>query len=199
MTTASDFPATTAPVAGENPPAPPRQPPAAPAPELPRPVIWTMPDLLLVGLVVVLALAAAVSTVQRHRHRALVDRLTEDLKLSAAGFRAHIQETGTAPADTVAGLAPSGLGDHLKGVNWKLPTPVGGFYRWTNIPMTETGQMLPPGGTISVTAFSRDTELNLTRDDLLELDRRLDDGNLQTGNFRTGFNGWPVLTVRPQP
>ncbi len=199
MTTASDFPDTAEPVSGENAPAPGRKPAATPAAPVEAHVIWTIPDLLLVGLVIVLALTAAVSTYQRYRHRAIVDRLAEDLKISAAGFRTHIQETGTAPADTVAGLAPSGMGDHLKGVNWKLPTPVGGYYRWTNIPTTETGQVLPPGGTISVTAFTRGAELNLTRSDLVEIDRRLDDGNLETGNFRTGFNGWPVLTVRSQP
>ncbi len=199
MTTASDFPDTAEPVSGEGVAAPSTKTPAAAPAAAEAHVIWTMPDLLLVGLVIVLALTAAVSTYQRYRHRAIIDRLTEELKISAAGFRTYIQETGTAPADTVAGLAPNGMGDHLKGVNWKLPTPVGGYYRWTNIPMTETGQVLPPGGTISVTAFTRGAELNLTRSDLVEIDRRLDDGNLETGRFRTGFNGWPVLTVRPQP
>ncbi len=199
MTTATDFPPAAEPVSGENPTAPARPPAAVPAAAAEPHVIWTLPDLLLVGLVVVRALTAAVSTFPRYRHRAVVDRLAEELKISAAGFRTYIQETGTAPADTVAGLAPSGMGDLLKGVNWKLPTPVGGYYRWTNIPTTETGQVLPPGGTISVTSFTREAELNLTRADLLELDRRLDDGNLETGQFRTGFNGWPVLTVRPQP
>jgi hypothetical protein len=199
MTTASDFPDTAEPVSGEGVAAPaPKSPVPATAAAEPR-VIWTMPDLLLVGLVIVLALTAAISTFQRYRHRAIIDRLAEDLKISATGFRTHILETGTAPADTVAGLAPNGMGDHLKGVNWKLPTPVGGYYRWTNVPTTETGQVLPPGGTISITSFSRDAELNLSRADLLELDRRLDDGNLETGQFRTGFNGWPVITVRPQP
>jgi len=38
--------------------------------------------------------------------------------------------------------------------------------------------------------------LQLTPDDLIAIDRELDDGNLATGNFRTGFNGWPVMLVR---
>jgi hypothetical protein len=30
----------------------------------------------------------------------------------------------------------------------------------------------------------------------LEIDRRIDDGNLATGDVRQGFNGWLVLSVR---
>jgi hypothetical protein len=55
------------------------------------------------------------------------------------------------------------------------------------------------GGIIAITAFSPKAPLALTSKDLLYIDSKLDDGNLATGRFRTGFNGWPVYRVGPSP
>lgn len=49
-----------------------------------------------------------------------------------------------------------------------------------------------PSGIIAVTAFAPSFPLTATRADLLHVDTAIDDGNLATGRFRTGFNGWPV-------
>ena len=57
----------------------------------------------------------------------------------------------------------------------------------------------PIGGVIAITAFPPSPALTLSLADLREIDRALDDGNLATGKFRLGFNGWPVLTVRARP
>lgn len=56
-----------------------------------------------------------------------------------------------------------------------------------------------PVAMIAVTAFAPDSPLRLTAQQLLEIDRRIDDGNLATGRFRTGFNGWPVYRLQPDP
>jgi type II secretory pathway pseudopilin PulG len=56
-----------------------------------------------------------------------------------------------------------------------------------------------PDGIIAITAFSPKEPLALTSKDLLYIDSKLDDGNLATGRFRTGFNGWPVYQIGPSP
>lgn len=53
----------------------------------------------------------------------------------------------------------------------------------------------PELGAIAVTAFSPQLPLRLTRADMVYVDRQIDDGNLASGRFRAGFNGWPVYTV----
>jgi len=54
-------------------------------------------------------------------------------------------------------------------------------------------------GMIAVTAFSPGPPLTLSEDDLRYIDRKLDDGNLATGRFRTGFNRWPIYLIGPRP
>jgi len=50
-------------------------------------------------------------------------------------------------------------------------------------------------GAVTLTAFSPSFPLTLVESDLIYIDRKIDDGNLATGRFRTGFNGWPVYLV----
>lgn len=50
-------------------------------------------------------------------------------------------------------------------------------------------------GAIALTAFSPNPPLRLTRADMAYVDRQIDDGNLASGRFRAGFNGWPVYTL----
>ena len=76
----------------------------------------------------------------------------------------------------------------------------GGNYGWVP-PDTANGSGEAEGaksggnGAIVVTAFTPSFPLVLSAADLAYIDAKLDDGNLKTGRFRTGFNGWPVLLV----
>ncbi|MCX6953394.1 MAG: hypothetical protein NTV51_14680 [Verrucomicrobia bacterium] len=170
---------------------------AGPPPAIaPTRKVWWVSDLLLIALVGFLAVGATVTTVQHHRHTAAVDRFTKDLTFAAAAFQAYIKEKGVAPPDSDAGVIPPGMAPHLTQVDWTAPSAVGGAYRWVNIAAGEIVENAPISGTLALTAFPPSPPLALTQEDLLEIDRRIDDGNLTTGKFRTGFNGWPVLTVQ---
>ena len=162
-------------------------------------VVWSVSDLLLVGLFVLLASLAAVTAYRQLEQARARRRVADELKSAAAGFQAYLRERGTAPADANVGVVPPGMATYLTGIDWASPTPAGGLYRWVNIGGGEVGAVPPVAGRIEITAFPRSLPLTLTRADWEEIDRRIDDGNLATGNFRTGFNGWPVLTVRAAP
>lgn len=169
--------------------------PAAPAVQPRR--MWPLRDLLLVGVVIGLAIGSGVTAVRQAGSARARMRLADDLRAAAAAFQAHLREQGTAPADTNPGVVPPGMARYLASVDWTAPTPAGGYYRWVNLATGEAGA--PVAGMIAITAFPRSPPLTLGPADWLEIDRRIDDGNLATGSFRLGFNGWPVLWVRAAP
>lgn len=202
MISATEFPAVADSISPENPPSSigDLRPAARPAALVsPTKALWNGSDLLLVGLVAVLALVTAITAVRQFQHRQALDRITKDLTTAAKAFQDHMRQHGTAPADSQAGAVPHGMASLLSMIDWAAPTPAGGAYRWVNTSARGSTGATVIGGKIAITAFPPGPPFTLSRDDLLEIDRRIDDGDLTTGNFRTGFNGWPALAVGAAP
>jgi len=152
--------------------------------------------------VISLALAAvlAVTSSARREQAARCARVGEDLRALATAFRDFSAERSTPPPSNLDATAiPAGMEPYLRDTAWLAETPVGGHYRWTEAPPEAkdggAGDLL---GSITVTAFAPAPPLALTPADLHRIDVLIDDGNLATGNFRAGFNGWPVFLVRAQ-
>jgi len=162
--------------------------------------VWPVGDLLLVGIVGLLVVAAGLVTLQTQRHDAARDRVTKHFVAGAAAFRAYIEQNGNAPATANTGEVPSGMAEFFGTLDWSGPSPVGGAFRWVAAADGKGGPTaVIRGGVITLTAFPPSTPLTLSAEDLLFIDRQIDDGNLTTGNFRTGFNGWPILSVQVLP
>jgi type II secretory pathway pseudopilin PulG len=155
----------------------------------------------LVLLCLGLATFIAGSELKKFRHRAHCDQFITDLRSLAVAFESYRSQKGEWPAATnPEARTPRGLEATLAGTPWLKGPPFGGSYDW--IPPERTkpddgddAAKPPPGGMIAVTAFSPNPPLPLTPADLNYIDGKLDDGNLATGRFRTGFNGWPVYLV----
>ncbi|MBI5691752.1 MAG: hypothetical protein HZC55_16835 [Verrucomicrobia bacterium] len=157
-----------------------------------------MSDLILLGAAGALLLGALIAAVQQVQHVRARQLVAAQLLSAAAGFQHYLKENGALPEDADASVVPKGMDHHLDTKVWTAPTPVGGHYRWNHAMPDDAGATtLPPH--IAITAFSRADPLRLTPIDLLAIDRQIDDGDLGTGSFRRGFNGWPVLLVRGQP
>jgi hypothetical protein len=133
------------------------------------------------------------------RHRMKRDDLVADLQQIAAVLEKHHAQKGEWPAATSPDQPiPRGLEAELARTRWSAGTPFGGAYHWTpplKTPGDKTDAASPPPGHLAVTAFSPSRPLGLTRADLRYIDQKIDDGNLSTGRFQSGFNGWPVLHV----
>jgi hypothetical protein len=153
---------------------------------------WFMADLMLIGLVAVLALAAVVTAGRQIAHRRACDRLALEMSASVHAVQAYLQQNHPGASLAQSGDLPEEVAKLAPDLDWSRPTPVGGIYRW--VPATQGNPSV--AGLITVTAFPPLAPLQLTPGDLAALDRELDDGNLATGNFRAGFNGWPVMLVR---
>lgn len=144
-------------------------------------------ELLLCLLVFVLAGTLLFMGLGRIRHHARLGRLGADLQSYARILEQARTENGRWPATAAE------AGSRLLDGGWAAGSAFGGEYGW-----------VPPGaaarpGEITLTAFAPGFPLELSRADLLLIDRTIDDGDLATGRFRTGFNGWPVYRVGVEP
>lgn len=144
-------------------------------------------ELLLFLLVIVLAGVLLFMGLGRLRHTARLDQLGADLQTFAKILEQARTENGRWPATAAE------TGSRLLDSHWADGSAFGGEYGW-----------VPPGaagrpGKITLTAFAPGFPLELSRADLLLIDRTIDDGDLATGRFRTGFNGWPVYLVDDKP
>lgn len=142
-------------------------------------------ELALFLAVIVLGVGLASLLIGRSRHHARLERLGADLQAFAIAFVTARTEGGKWPQTA------EDAGARLMDAGWDDGPPVGGEYGW-----------VPPAGgrpgLITVTAFAPNFPLDLTPSDLLVIDRAIDDGDLATGRFHAGFNGWPVYEVPDQ-
>jgi len=187
---------------------------------------FTLLDAGLGLLVFVLAVYVTASEISRMQHRRQRVQFVTEVRSLAAIFENYRTQKGEWPAATNADLRiPPGMEAALANSRWLPGPPFGGTYDWmlppgplvvpkdppppaadkeatpagpiaTSEPPKESAPN-PMPGFIGLTAFSPEPPLALSIEDLRSIDAQLDDGNLATGRFRTGFNGWPVYQVNP--
>jgi type II secretory pathway pseudopilin PulG len=143
-------------------------------------------EVMLLMLVLGLAVVLVSLALGRMRHRARLQHFGADVQAIAGAFSAARAERGQWPATAEE------AGDAVLAAGWADGPAIGGDYGWH-----------PPAagrpGLLTVTAFVPAQPLDLSPADLLVIDRSIDDGDLATGRFRTGFNGWPVYLVAEKP
>lgn len=175
---------------------------------------FTLFQLVLALLALALAGYIAIMEVGRFKHRSQRDQFITDLRQLAAVFETYRSQKGEWPAATNPEVRmPRGMESALAGTPWLTGTPLGGSYDWmppARVAQADkepaaaeggkgAGKKAALGGMIAVTAFAPGAPLALTEEDLRYIDSKLDDGNLATGRFRLGFNGWPVYLVESNP
>jgi len=101
-------------------------------------------------------------------------RAAAKLRTAVAAFEMCRSETGNWPADRTPGVVPPEMTGYFEALNiddwWSSATELGGGWDWDN------GYNFKYSVSISSPTKSADQ--------LLDFDRIIDDGNLNTGNFR---------------
>lgn len=143
----------------------------------------------LFGAVGVLLMALVVRANER---RKVTDALAEDFVLFAGAFEQFHEVNARWPETQLRGGAlPKGM-DKFLGLEhrrWLGSTPVGGHYYWSTGQL-HNGVLLEAA--IAVEGYGQDEALALDIDQLMDLDERVDDGNLLSGKFRLGRRDTPV-------
>jgi prepilin-type N-terminal cleavage/methylation domain-containing protein len=139
-----------------------------------------------------IAIAVAIPKVKKAEASSRATIVVADLRTFAAAFEAYAQEHGSWPAEVAAGVMPTEMSDRLGSTGWLRVTPLGGQYNWEADQM-HGGVRYRAAICISETASA---PLVVNEELWLEMDRLIDDGNLSTGNFRTGVNNDPLYIIQ---
>lgn len=129
--------------------------------------------LMAAALIAFLAAFLIPSAVRAARSRENA-RAAGKLRTAVAAFEMYYSETGRWPADRTPGVVPPEMTSHFAAMNidtwWSSATELGGGWDWDN------GYNFKYS--VSISAPTKSTA------QLTDFDRIVDDGNLNTGNFR---------------
>lgn len=165
----------------------------------PRDRGFTLLELALVLGIIGLTLWLGLLLAGRSRQQQRGEQFIADLQTFSAALQDYHRQQNAWPPSTSRDVpVPRGLEQIFAPTNWDRASPYGGSYGWVEPGPTQPADWAGQGA-VGLTAFAPSFPLKITRADLLEIDRRIDDGNLQTGRFRLGFNGWPVYLVGAPP
>jgi type II secretory pathway pseudopilin PulG len=136
-----------------------------------------MLDIMIVVLIIGLLSAIAVPLVSRTRRQARNTLFITEVRTIAHAVEQYGMVSARLPADKTPGVIPEGLADFLPRFDWAAPTPIGGRWDW------DYGVF---GFKAGVSVYRPDR----TDAEMTEIDRKLDDGNLNGGIFRRRTDGY---------
>ena len=154
---------------------------------------FTTVELMVVVTIISLLAALSLPAARRAGMSGKAGAVANDLRVFSAAFAAYAQQAGSYPPETAVGVMPAAMNGNssLGSTSWLRKTPIGGNYNWDN---SRVHGSITPKAAISIN--SNGTNLVSTdRTLLLLIDRRIDDGNLATGNFFLGANSEPVYII----
>ncbi len=143
-------------------------------------------------LIIGLLAAMAVPELKKNMINTRSSAVMNDLRVYAGAYQAYAQEHGDwPPGGGAPGVFPPGMEGYLSSTNWSRTTPIGGNYQFA----TQSPQ---GGGRYAAVIIIASTTNNPVSSDFVQLsdiDKKLDDGNLSTGNFFLGYRNFPVFVL----
>lgn len=139
---------------------------------------FTLIEIMIVVMIIALLAVIALPAFSRARLTSQNVRFINDLRTAIGAFQQYTLDTGHYPPDRTPGVIPPGMAEYLAGMRWTEDTSIGGQWDWD---YQQFG--LTAGVSIYFGADMQDARLR-------EIDRKIDDGNLETGNFRKRSQGY---------
>jgi prepilin-type N-terminal cleavage/methylation domain-containing protein len=140
---------------------------------------FTLIEIMIVVLIIGILFVLAIPAFSRARETVQNTRFISDLRVAVHAFEEYNVLNRRYPADRTPGVMPDGMSEYLRGMKWTQPTPIKGSWDW------DYQQF---GYRAGVSAYFTDPIMPDAR--MLEIDRKLDDGDLNTGLFRKRTRGY---------
>ena len=156
---------------------------------------FTLVEIMVVVVIISLLAAISVPSFQRVQRKTKVATIVNDFRVFAAAFDTYAQETGTWPAESAAGVFPTGMDQRINSTAWLRKTPMGGQYNWENNQFNLFGTY-KAAITISATASA---PLPLDVNMLYDLEHAIDSPttlNWSAGSFRLGTGIVPLYLIQ---
>jgi len=132
---------------------------------------FTLVEIMVVVVIIGLLAALAIPAFQRNQRATQNTRAVNDFRIFVQAFEIYNTQNGSWPPNAGAGVVPTGMAGSFKADTWTHKTTIGGQWNWDyNRPEFNAG--------VSISGFT------ITDAQLLEIDAKLDDGNLSTGFFQ---------------
>lgn len=133
---------------------------------------FTLVEIMVVVVIIGLLASLAIPAFKRVQRSAQNARAINDFRIFAQAFEIYNSQNGGWPANASAGAIPTGMSKNFKEDTWRAAaTVIGGRWNW-DLDRAE----FKAGVSIS--------GVTISNEQLLEIDTRLDDGNLTTGLFQ---------------
>jgi prepilin-type N-terminal cleavage/methylation domain-containing protein len=153
---------------------------------------FTLLELAVVVFIISVIAALAVPAIRKVNLEARSTAVVNDLRVYANALQTYAQEKGDWPEGGVGpGEIPPGMDGYLSKTNWERATPIGGFYTWS----PNTVQQGERHRSAIVITSVGENKVSIDKAQLTDLDKKIDDGVLDTGTFRLGFRNYPVYVL----
>jgi len=144
---------------------------------------FTLVEIMIVVVIIGLLAAIAIAAVSRVRRRAQNSRFVSDLRTFTQAFETYAMKSGQWPPDGTPAVIPASMSGEFRNASWTATTPVGGQWDW------DYKQF---GFTAGISVY----QPTVTVAQMQEIDRLIDDGNLNTGHFRSRTSGY-IYILQP--
>lgn len=133
---------------------------------------YTLVELMIAVAIVADIAILALPAYQRQRRAAQNSRFAADLRVASAAFEMYAAENSRYPAEAAVGQLPTGMAQYLRGVKWETTNSLGGRWDWDN----------NQGYAAAAVCVEFSTDADPLQ--MADIDARIDNGILSTGNFR---------------
>jgi len=142
-----------------------------------RTAAFTLVEIMVVVGVIALLAVLAVPSLLHARQETQNAKFVNALRIATDAFEIYAAEHNNYPPDALRAIVPTGMANYFGNkLDWTAPTPIGGSWDWDYNQFGFTAGVSVVNPTIST-------------QQLLEIDRKIDDGNLSTGSFQDKGSG----------
>ena len=138
---------------------------------------FTLVEIMIVVVIVGVLAALAIPAFQRVQRAAQNSRFVSDLRTFSQAFETYATKNGQWPPDGTPAVVPTGMSGEFRNAAWTATTSIGGQWDWDYKQFGFTAGISVYQPTVDVAQMQA-------------IDRLIDDGNLNTGNFRSRTSGY---------